>query len=78
MGNYGIIIKIINKDTFWSFNIDPIELYYFLKSKNIEDFYHANTVTTSCTLIKQKGLLSRGTFERKGLEMTPQSSDDCD
>lgn len=59
-------------------NVEPIELYHFLKSKNIEIFFHANTVTTSCTLIKQKGLLSRGVFERNGLDMTPQSSDDCD
>ncbi len=59
-------------------SVDPEELYEFLASKNIKYFFHANTVKTSCTLIEQKGLLSRGSIESRGLIQTPQSSDEID
>lgn len=59
-------------------NVDPEELYGFLASKNIQYFFHANTVKTSCTFIEQKGLLSRGFIETKGLVQTPQTSDEID
>lgn len=58
--------------------ISPVELYRFLKSKNFQYFFHANTVKTSCTLIKEKGLLSRGEIESRSLSMTTQSSDQTD
>lgn len=59
-------------------SLDPKELYSFLESKNIKQFFHANTVKTSCTFIQQKGLLSRGSIESKGLIQTAQSSDQID
>lgn len=58
--------------------IDPKELYEFLSAQNIRYFFHANTVRTSCTFIEEKGLLSRGAIEAKGLIQTPQSSDEDD
>ena len=58
--------------------ISPTELYDFLESKNLKYFFHANTVRTSCTLIRQKGLLSRGEITKRNLPMTPQSSDEID
>lgn len=58
--------------------ISPFKLYEFLKSRNFQYFFHANTVKTSCTLINQKGLLSRAEIENRGLAMTSQSSDDID
>lgn len=58
--------------------ISPTELYDFLESKNLKYFFHANTVRTSCTLIRQKGLLSRGEIAKRNLPMTPQSSDEID
>lgn len=54
------------------------ELYDFLSSREFKYFFHANTVKTSCTLIRQKGLLSRGAMSAQKLPMTPQSSDDID
>ncbi len=59
-------------------SVNPEDLYAFLVSKNIKYFFHANTVKTSCTFIEQKGLLSRGFIESRGLIQTPQSSDEID
>lgn len=53
-------------------------LYNFLRGKGYKYFFHANSVTTACTFIEQKGLLSRGAVERNGLIQTEQSSDDID
>lgn len=58
--------------------VDPIDLYEFFESRNIECFFHANTVRTSCTFIEQNGLLSRECVEYKGLVQTSQTSDDAD
>lgn len=58
--------------------ISPKELYDFFTSKNYKYFFHANTVQTSCTLICEKGLLSRGEITRRHLPMTFQSSDEID
>lgn len=58
--------------------VSPKELYDFLTSKGLNYFYHANTVRTSCALILQGGLLSRGEMEKRKLPMTAQSSDDID
>lgn len=59
-------------------NVDPHELYTFMNSKNIRYFFHANSVSTSCSFIEQKGLLSRRAIETRGLLQTPQSSDEID
>lgn len=59
-------------------SLNPIELYDFLESKKIKQFFHANTVRTSCTFIEQKGIISRGCVERKGLVQTTQPSDQID
>lgn len=56
-------------------SLNPKELYDFLVSKNINHFFHANTVRTSCTFIEEKGLISRGCVESRGLIQTVQSSD---
>lgn len=58
--------------------ISPIELYEFLESKGFHNFYHANTVRTACSLINQKGLLSRCEMMKRNLPMTPQASDQID
>ncbi|MGG1630060.1 hypothetical protein [Rossellomorea sp. NRS-1567] len=58
--------------------LNQVDVYHFLKSKDINHLYHANTVTTSCTFIKQGGLLSRGAVESLGLTQTEQMSDDLD
>lgn len=54
------------------------ELHDFFISKEIFALYHANTVKTSITFIKENGLLSRGSVENKGLIQTFQKSDDAD
>ena len=59
-------------------NVDPIELFQFFEQKNFKYFFHANTVTTSCTFIQKNGLYSRGAIETMGLMQTEQSSDDID
>lgn len=58
--------------------VSPKELYNFLSGRKLKYFFHANTVKTSCTLIEQKGLLSRGEIARRMLNMTEQTSDDID
>lgn len=60
------------------YEINPKELHSFLKSKGISCFYHANTVTTSCSFIKMGGLLSRGHMEKLDAPQTSQSSDNID
>lgn len=54
------------------------ELYDFLIEKEVLALYHANTVRTSLTYFTERGLLSRGAVELKGLIQTPQSSDEVD
>lgn len=60
------------------FSLDAKELYSFLCSRGIKNFFHANTVMTSCTYIEHKGLMSRGFVEQMGLNQTEQSSDNLD
>lgn len=55
-----------------------LELYTLLKSKDIHELNHANTVATAMTFIKQGGLLSRGGVESKSVFQTKQSSDEID
>lgn len=54
------------------------ELYDFFCEIDVLALYHANTVRTSLSFLKSNGLMSRGAIENKGLEQTPQSSDDID
>lgn len=54
------------------------EVLKVLKSSGVTNFYHANSVLTSCTFLEQAALLSRGYVERNKLKQTPQSSDDID
>ncbi|MFW2611019.1 hypothetical protein [Aliarcobacter butzleri] len=54
------------------------ELYNLLKEKGIENFFHANTLTTSLTFLENKGLMSRGLIEQKALQQTQQISDEID
>lgn len=49
-----------------------------LKRKGLLYLYHANTVKTSKTFIKNGALLSRKYIEQNGLEQTPQKSDNID
>ena len=58
--------------------LDNLELHNLYKQKDIHFLYHANSVATAITFIKQGGLLSRGAVESKGLYQTPQSSDAID
>ncbi|WP_018391830.1 hypothetical protein [Bacillus sp. 37MA] len=58
--------------------LNPLDLLDYLKSKDINFLYHANTVATAATFIEQQGLLSRGAVEDFGLYQTPQSSDAID
>eukprot|EP01029_Cantina_marsupialis_P018204 TRINITY_DN4163_c0_g1_i1.p2 TRINITY_DN4163_c0_g1~~TRINITY_DN4163_c0_g1_i1.p2 ORF type:complete len:238 (-),score=26.92 TRINITY_DN4163_c0_g1_i1:245-958(-) len=55
--------------------IDNIQLYNFLREKGVNNFYHANTISTSITFIENNGLLSRGLVESNGLHQTSQDSD---
>lgn len=59
-------------------NIDKRELYNYLKENGIAYLYHANTVTTSLTFIKNNALLSREYIEKNNLKQTDQESDEKD
>jgi hypothetical protein len=54
------------------------DVYSVLNNKGVHFLHHANTVTTSCTFLRQKGLVSRSYAEIKGLPQTPQYSDATD
>lgn len=58
--------------------IDKKGLYDVLNEKGINSFFHANTVTTSITFIKNRALLSRAYVESNKLKQTPQKSDNED
>lgn len=49
-----------------------------LREKRIDRLYHANSVTTSVTFLRQGGLVSRGTAEGNSWPQTPQYTDDID
>ncbi len=55
--------------------VNNIQLYNFLRERGLNNFYHANTVSTSLTFIENNGLLSRGLVERNMLHQTSQDSD---
>ena len=54
------------------------DVYGVLKQIGTTNLYHANSVTTSCTFLQQGGLVSRGFVEDRGLNQTPQFSDEGD
>lgn len=49
-----------------------------LRRQGVRLLYHANTVRTSCTLLSEGRLLSRGAVEDAGLAQTRQESDALD
>ncbi|MBE0391729.1 hypothetical protein [Flavobacterium sp. PL002] len=51
------------------------ELYKILSTKGVTNLYHANTVVTSLTFIKNNALLSRSYVEKTGQNQTMQKSD---
>ncbi|WP_038905384.1 hypothetical protein [Dickeya zeae] len=55
--------------------IDNLQLHSFLRSQNIKNFHHANTVLTAISFIRHGGLISRGDIERLGAFQTKQESD---
>lgn len=54
------------------------EIKKILIENNVEYLYHANTVLTSITFLKQGGLMSRGLVEEMGLCQTSQKTDELD
>ena len=60
------------------FDLNPIDLYDILKSKGINQLFHANTVATSITFLNEAHLLSRKYVEDDKLFQTAQYSDEKD
>lgn len=58
--------------------IDNKKLHKFLMEKGIINFFHANTLSTALTFIKNNGLMSRGLVEEHNLYQSVQSSDEID
>lgn len=58
--------------------INNKSLHQFFTEKGITHFYHANSLATASSFIKENGLLSRGCVEGKGLFQTTQTSDEID
>ncbi len=54
------------------------DIYTVLYNKGVHVLHHANTVTTSCTFLQQKGLVSRNYSEIRDLPQTSQYSDEAD
>ena len=46
-----------------------------LKKKGVMSLYHANTVQTACSFLREGRLLSRGSMEERGLTQTSQQTD---
>lgn len=61
-----------------NYKLPSKEIYQILRDKGLQYLYHANTVSTSQTFIKQNALLSRGFVEENGLVQTDQKSDNED
>ena len=58
--------------------LNTLAVYEILKSKGVDFLYHANSVQTSCTFLKNGSLLSRGVVQRRGFRQTEQPSDVID
>ncbi len=54
------------------------EVKRVLKMHKVNNLYHVNTVVTSLTFLKNKGLMSREYVENMGLPQSPQESDESD
>lgn len=54
------------------------EVHDVLVRKGVTYLHHANTVRTSCSFLKLKGLASRGCVEMMSLDQTPQLTDQID
>ncbi len=54
------------------------EVYEVLKEKGIDHLFHANSVMTSCTFLRQGALVSRGYAAKHGLQQTSQYTDKKD
>lgn len=54
------------------------EVFEVLQAKGILRLYHANSVTTSCTFLRQGALVSRGYAEANRLPQTYQYTDEKD
>ncbi len=52
-----------------------VDVYQVLRRKGVSLLHHANTVTTSCSLLRQGGLVSRGHAEAHNLPQTAQYTD---
>lgn len=59
-------------------NFDPKFVISLLENSGVQHLYHANSVATSCSLLKIKSLCSRNIVETRSLSQTPQVSDDID
>lgn len=55
--------------------LNGAEVYRVLVAKGVSVLHHANTVTTSCTFLQEKGLASRGYVEARSLRQTSQVTD---
>lgn len=60
------------------FDLNPKDVYTVLKNKKISNLYHANTISTSITYLKEKNLLSRKYADDNNLNQTEQYSDELD
>lgn len=54
------------------------EIKQILMSKGVTELYHANSVETSLTFLKNNGLISRGVCEDKNFPQSSQDSDNTD
>ena len=57
------------------YKLSAKSLYSILKEKKVDFLYHANTVLTSLTFIRERALLSRGYVAENNFEQTDQKSD---
>jgi hypothetical protein len=51
------------------------DVFRALETHGVKTLHHANTVTTSCTFLRERGLASRKYVESRGLPQTSQYSD---
>ena len=58
--------------------MDGKQVYELLRRHGVDALHHANSVTTSCSLLSVGGLASRKHLEQRGLPQTGQSSDAAD
>ena len=59
-------------------NFPPALVTRLLQARGANFLFHANTVTTACSLLRSGSLLSRAGVEKSGLPQTGQYTDDVD